>query len=91
MCWLILDKDYTMTEDVPVYAAALLLDPAKRKSYIEECWPEEWHVCRRPKSLEGRVQSRCRDIALRAILGYACFINAKEGYGALKDALRAAK
>jgi hypothetical protein len=32
-----------MTEDVPVYAAALLLDPSKRKSYIEEFWPEEWH------------------------------------------------
>lgn len=32
-----------MTEDVPVYAAALLLDPSKRKSYIEERWPEEWH------------------------------------------------
>ncbi|OBS17406.1 hypothetical protein FPOA_12058 [Fusarium poae] len=45
MCWFILDKYYTMTEDVPVYAAALLLDPSKRKSYIEECWPEEWHEC----------------------------------------------
>ncbi|KAM5357384.1 hypothetical protein ACJZ2D_016318 [Fusarium nematophilum] len=43
MCWFILDNYYTMTEDVPVYAAALLLDPFKRKSYIEECWPEEWH------------------------------------------------
>ncbi|KAF5537639.1 ribonuclease H [Fusarium phyllophilum] len=43
MCWFILDKYYTMTEDVPVYAAALLLDPSKRKRYIEECWPEEWH------------------------------------------------
>ncbi|KFA68887.1 hypothetical protein S40285_09055, partial [Stachybotrys chlorohalonatus IBT 40285] len=32
-----------MTEDVPVYAAALLLDPSKCKSYIEEFWPEEWH------------------------------------------------
>ncbi|KAF5705269.1 ribonuclease H [Fusarium mundagurra] len=40
MCWFILDKYYTMTENVPVYAAALLLDPSKRKSYIEECWPE---------------------------------------------------
>ncbi|KAH7461718.1 hypothetical protein FOMA001_g18848 [Fusarium oxysporum f. sp. matthiolae] len=43
MCWFILDKYYTMTEDIPVYAAALLLDPSKRKSYIEECWPKEWH------------------------------------------------
>ncbi|KAH7119462.1 hypothetical protein B0J13DRAFT_457805, partial [Dactylonectria estremocensis] len=43
MCWSILDKYYAMTEDVLVYTAALLLDPIKRKSYIEECWPEEWH------------------------------------------------
>jgi hypothetical protein len=32
-----------MTKDVPIYAAALLLDPSKRKSYIKECWPKEWH------------------------------------------------
>lgn len=43
MCWFILDKYYTKTEDVPVYTATLLLNPSKRKSYIEECWPEEWH------------------------------------------------
>ena len=43
MCWFVLDKYYTITDDVPVYAAALLLDPSKRKSYIEECWPAEWH------------------------------------------------
>ncbi|KAG7413340.1 hypothetical protein Forpi1262_v017055 [Fusarium oxysporum f. sp. raphani] len=38
-----IDTYYTMTEDVPVYAAALLLNPSQRKSYIGECWPEEWH------------------------------------------------
>ncbi|KAF9773118.1 hypothetical protein IL306_009117 [Fusarium sp. DS 682] len=32
-----------MTDDVLIYAAALLLHPSKHKSYIEECWPEEWH------------------------------------------------
>ncbi len=38
-----LDKYYTMTEDAPVYAAALLLDPSKRMKYIERHWPESWH------------------------------------------------
>ncbi|KAM5360624.1 hypothetical protein ACJA88_014769 [Fusarium oxysporum] len=43
MGWFILDKYYTMAEDVPVYAAALLLDPSKRIRYIERHWPESWH------------------------------------------------
>ncbi|KAG7403417.1 Zinc finger BED domain-containing protein 4 [Fusarium oxysporum f. sp. rapae] len=43
MGWFILDKYYTMTEDAPVYAAALLLDPSKRIRYIERHWPESWH------------------------------------------------
>lgn len=43
MGWYILNKYYTMTEDVPVYAAALLLDPSKRIRYIERHWPESWH------------------------------------------------
>jgi hypothetical protein len=43
MGWFMLDKYYTMTEDAPVYAAALLLDPSKRMKYIERHWPEPWH------------------------------------------------
>jgi hypothetical protein len=43
MGWFVLDKYYTMTEDAPVYAAALLLDPSKRIKYIERHWPESWH------------------------------------------------
>lgn len=43
MGWFILDKYYTMTEDAPVYAAALLLDPSKRIRYIERHWPASWH------------------------------------------------
>jgi hypothetical protein len=43
MGWFILDKYYTMTEDAPVYAAALLLDPSKRIRYIERHWPDSWH------------------------------------------------
>ncbi|KAG7409403.1 Zinc finger BED domain-containing protein DAYSLEEPER [Fusarium oxysporum f. sp. rapae] len=43
MGWFVLDKYYTMTEDVPVYAAALLLDPSKRLAYIQQNWPRDWH------------------------------------------------
>ncbi|RKK08509.1 hypothetical protein BFJ67_g18278, partial [Fusarium oxysporum f. sp. cepae] len=32
-----------MTEDVPVYSAALLLDPSKRDAYIKQNWPDEWY------------------------------------------------
>ena len=43
MGWFVLNKYYTMTEDVPLYAAALLLDPSKRRAYIEQNWPSDWH------------------------------------------------
>jgi hypothetical protein len=43
MGWFVLNKYYTMTEDVPVYAAALLLDPSKRLKYIKQNWPQQWH------------------------------------------------
>ncbi|KAK7571327.1 hypothetical protein V3481_007143 [Fusarium oxysporum f. sp. vasinfectum] len=43
MGWFIMDKYYTMTEDVPVYSAALLLDPSKRDAYIKQNWPGSWH------------------------------------------------
>lgn len=42
MGWFILDKYYTMTESVPVYAAATLLDPSKRYAWIQKNWPETW-------------------------------------------------
>ena len=35
MGWFVLNKYYTMTDNVPVYAAALLLDPSKRQAYIK--------------------------------------------------------
>ncbi|KAI7767310.1 hypothetical protein LZL87_013931 [Fusarium oxysporum] len=40
MGWFIMDKYYTMTEDVPVYSAAFLLDPLKRDAYIKQNWPD---------------------------------------------------
>lgn len=43
MGWFVLNKYYTMSDDVPVYAAALLLDPTKRAAYLKKNWPDEWH------------------------------------------------
>ncbi|GKU15578.1 unnamed protein product [Fusarium langsethiae] len=43
MGWFILSKYYRLTDQVPVYAAALLLDPRKRIAYIKQNWPKEWH------------------------------------------------
>ncbi|EXM15413.1 hypothetical protein FOTG_16253 [Fusarium oxysporum f. sp. vasinfectum 25433] len=42
MGWFILDKYYALVESTPVYAAAMLLDPSKRKHYLLQNWPEEW-------------------------------------------------
>lgn len=39
---LTLDKYYKLTDDSPLYAAALLLHPSYRKQYLEDRWPEEW-------------------------------------------------
>jgi hypothetical protein len=43
MGWFILSKYYRLTDEVPVYAAALLLDPRRRIAYIKQNWPKEWH------------------------------------------------
>jgi hypothetical protein len=40
--WFILDKYYNRTDEVPVYAAALLLDPSKRSAYLRKNWRESW-------------------------------------------------
>jgi hypothetical protein len=42
MGWFVLDKYYNMTEEAPVYAAALLLDPSRRAAYIRKNWPAGW-------------------------------------------------
>lgn len=42
MGWFVLDKYYNMTEEVPVYATALLLDPSRRAAYIRKNWPDTW-------------------------------------------------
>lgn len=43
MGWFVLDKYYSKTDQAPVYAAALLLDPRKRAAYIRKNWPSDWH------------------------------------------------
>jgi hAT family C-terminal dimerisation region len=43
MDWFVLNKYYTLSDDSPVYAAAVLLDPTKRAAYIKKNWPLEWH------------------------------------------------
>lgn len=42
MGWFVLDKYYSKTEEAPVYAAALLLDPSRRAAYIRKNWPASW-------------------------------------------------
>lgn len=43
MGWFVLNKYYTMSDEIPVYSAALLLDPSKRTAYIHQNWPADWH------------------------------------------------
>jgi hypothetical protein len=42
MGWFVLNKYYTMSEEAPVYAAALLLDPRCRKAYLDKNWKSAW-------------------------------------------------
>ncbi|KAI8401866.1 hypothetical protein FOFC_08452 [Fusarium oxysporum] len=44
MGWFVLNKYYTSSDQTPIYAAALLLDPSKRRKYIEWNWQESWHA-----------------------------------------------
>jgi hypothetical protein len=38
----VLDKYYTMSDETPVYVAALLLDPRCRKAYLDKNWKSAW-------------------------------------------------
>ncbi|TQV91003.1 Ribonuclease H-like protein [Cordyceps javanica] len=42
MGWFVLNKYYTLSDEAPVYAAALLLDPGCRKAYLTKNWKAEW-------------------------------------------------
>ncbi|KAG9375920.1 RecQ Superfamily II DNA helicase [Pyrenophora tritici-repentis] len=43
MGWFVLEKYYNMTDQVPVYASAILLNPASRAAYLKKNWPAEWY------------------------------------------------
>ena len=43
MGWYLLDKYYQKTDEAPIYAAALLLDPRKRAAYLRQNWPSGWY------------------------------------------------
>lgn len=40
--WFIIDEYYKRSDEVPVYTAALLLDPLKRLTYIKKNWHPSW-------------------------------------------------
>ena len=42
MGWFLLDKYYHKTDEAPIYAAALLLDPMNRAVYLWQNWPNSW-------------------------------------------------
>ncbi|EKG08972.1 HAT domain-containing protein [Macrophomina phaseolina MS6] len=42
MAWYAFDKYYSLTDQVPAYAAALLLHPSRRKRYIDANWKKSW-------------------------------------------------
>lgn len=44
MGWFVLNKYYALSDQTPVYAAALLLDPSKRRKYIERNWRVSWQA-----------------------------------------------
>ena len=41
--WHVFDKYYRLSDDNPVYAAALILHPSRRKAHIQKNWPKSWH------------------------------------------------
>jgi hypothetical protein len=42
MGWFLINKYYHLTDEAPVYAAALLLDPSKRAAYMKQNWADDW-------------------------------------------------
>ena len=42
IAWYAFDKYYSLTDQVPAYAAALLLHPSRRKRYIDANWKKSW-------------------------------------------------
>ncbi|KAH8621202.1 Tfo1 transposase [Alternaria alternata] len=43
MGWFVLEKYYNMTDQVPVYASAILLNPSSRAACLKKNWSTEWY------------------------------------------------
>jgi hypothetical protein len=41
--WQVFAKYYRLSDDNPVYAAALVLHPSQRKAHILKNWQKSWH------------------------------------------------
>ena len=41
--WHVFDKYYQLSDESPVYTAALILHPSRRKAHILKNWPGSWH------------------------------------------------
>jgi hypothetical protein len=41
--WQVFAKYYRLSDDNPVYAAALILHPSRRKAHIQKNWQKSWH------------------------------------------------
>lgn len=57
----ILNKYYELTDTIPVYAAAILLDPSKRRQYLTQNWPEQWHQ-KTPYATQRIWEEICKNI-----------------------------
>ncbi|KAH7394698.1 hypothetical protein BKA66DRAFT_546853 [Pyrenochaeta sp. MPI-SDFR-AT-0127] len=44
VCWEKYTEYYNRTEDSPLYAAALILNPSRRLAYIKKWWETEWQT-----------------------------------------------
>jgi len=44
ICWEKYTEYYNRTEDSPLYAAALILNPSRRLAYIKKWWETEWQT-----------------------------------------------
>ncbi|KAM3526955.1 hypothetical protein MY4038_006571 [Beauveria bassiana] len=67
MAWHAFDKYYLLTDEVPAYAAALLLHPSRRKRYIDVNWSKAWVAAVLPKLQrlwEESYATAARDAAL---------------------------
>jgi len=64
MGWFIINKHYNRTDEVSVYAAALLLDSSRRIAYIRKNWLSTWI----PTAVADTITIWEEDYKLRVLL-----------------------